>query len=212
MVPLYLIFTNGLPVPPISLEVQIWCLIQKHLSFNLVAVILATDWPVSLLIALQMFAMASLSSSDRVLASLSICTSCRVVAAFVLKPNSWLYHWRKFSWVSLSLAIYQFVVLVLAIKTQYYMWLLLVLSVLLIVECNVEWSCCGGCSFAACHAESVGSDELRKLGHRPGGYGNAVEDYWPRPGRSLMRAHPYSSRLSNIKALKLVKAVAGLEK
>jgi hypothetical protein len=44
------------------------------------------------------------------------------------------------------------------------------------------------------------------------GYGNAFEDYWPWPGRSIMRAHPYSSWLSNIKALKLVKAVAGLEK
>ena len=54
--------------------------------------------------------------------------------------------------------------------------------------------------------------QLRKLGHRPGGYVNAVEDYWPRPGRSLMWAHPYLSWLSNIKALKLVKAVAGLEK
>jgi hypothetical protein len=53
---------------------------------------------------------------------------------------------------------------------------------------------------------------VRKLGHRPGGYGNAVEDYWPLPGRSLMQAHPYSSWLSNIKALKLVKAVAGLKK
>ncbi len=48
-------------------------------------------------------------------------------------------------------------------------------------------------------------DELRKLG-------NAVEDYWPQPGRSLMQAHPYLSWLSNIKALKLVKAVAGLKK
>jgi hypothetical protein len=53
---------------------------------------------------------------------------------------------------------------------------------------------------------------MRKLGHRPGGYGNAVEDYWPGPGRSLMQAHPYLSWLSNIKALKLVKAVAGLKK
>jgi hypothetical protein len=60
--------------------------------------------------------------------------------------------------------------------------------------------------------ESNGLDELRKLGHRPGGYGNVVADYWPRPGRSLMQAHPYSSWLSNIKALKLVKAVASLEK
>jgi hypothetical protein len=34
---------------------------------------------------------------------------------------------------------------------------------------------------------------VRKLGHSPGGYGNAVEDYWPWPGRSLMRAHPYLS-------------------
>jgi hypothetical protein len=59
---------------------------------------------------------------------------------------------------------------------------------------------------------SVDRWEVRKLGHRPGGYGNAVEDYWPRPGRSLMRAHPYSLWLSNIKALKLAKAVAGLEK
>ncbi len=55
-------------------------------------------------------------------------------------------------------------------------------------------------------------DTLRKLGHRPGGYFNAVEDYWPWPGRSLMQAYPYLSWLSNIKALKLVKAVAGLEK
>jgi hypothetical protein len=51
-----------------------------------------------------------------------------------------------------------------------------------------------------------------KMGHRLGGYGNVVEDYWPWPGRSLIQAHPYSSWLSNIKALKLVKAVAGLEK
>ncbi len=51
-----------------------------------------------------------------------------------------------------------------------------------------------------------------KLGHRPGGYGNAVEDYWPWLGWSLMQAHPYLSWLSNIKALNLVKAVAGLEK
>ncbi len=54
--------------------------------------------------------------------------------------------------------------------------------------------------------------KLRKLGCRPGGYGDAVEDYWLWPGRSLMRAHPYLSWLSSIKALKLVKAVAGLEK
>jgi hypothetical protein len=87
MVPLYSIFTSGLPVPPISLEVRIWCLIQKHASFNLVVAILATDWLVSLLIALQMFAMASLSSLDRVLVSLRICTSCRVVVALALKPN-----------------------------------------------------------------------------------------------------------------------------
>ncbi len=62
--------------------------------------------------------------------------------------------------------------------------------------------------------QMLGANDLimRKLGHRPGGYGNAVEDYWPWPGRSLMRAHPYLSWLSNIKALKLVKAVAGLEK
>jgi hypothetical protein len=53
---------------------------------------------------------------------------------------------------------------------------------------------------------------MRKLSHRPGGYGNVVEDYWPRLGWSLMQAHPYLSWLSNIKALKLVKAVAGLEK
>jgi hypothetical protein len=52
---------------------------------------------------------------------------------------------------------------------------------------------------------------LRKLGHRPGGYGNVVEDYWPWLRRSLM-AHPYSSWLSSIKALKLLKAVAGQEK
>ncbi len=45
-----------------------------------------------------------------------------------------------------------------------------------------------------------------------GGYVDAVEDYWPQPGRSLMQAHPYLSWLSNIKALKLVKAVADLEK
>ena len=67
-------------------------------------------------------------------------------------------------------------------------------------------------NIATPHTESNGLDELRKLGHRPGGYGNAVEDYWPRPGRSLMQAHPGLSWLSNIKALKLVKAVAGLEK
>ncbi len=54
--------------------------------------------------------------------------------------------------------------------------------------------------------------QLRKLGRRPGGYVDAVEDYWLRPGRSLMQAHPYLSWLSNIKAPKLVKAVAGLEK
>jgi hypothetical protein len=54
--------------------------------------------------------------------------------------------------------------------------------------------------------------QLRKLGRRPGGYVDAVEDYWPRPGRSLMRAHPYLSWLRNIKAPQLVKAVAGLEK
>jgi hypothetical protein len=59
---------------------------------------------------------------------------------------------------------------------------------------------------------SVDHWEVRKLGHRPGGYGNAVEDYWPWPGRSLMRTHPYSLWLSNIKELKLAKAVAGLEK
>jgi hypothetical protein len=41
---------------------------------------------------------------------------------------------------------------------------------------------------------------------------NAVDDYWPQPGRSLMQAQPLLSWLSSIKALKLVKAVAGLEK
>jgi hypothetical protein len=89
------------------------------------------------------------------------------------------------------------------------MWLLPVLS---IVKCDIKWLFCGHCSFATPHAESNGSDELRKLGHRPGGYVNAVEDYWPQPGRSLMQAHPYLSWSINIKALKLVKAVAGLEK
>jgi hypothetical protein len=54
--------------------------------------------------------------------------------------------------------------------------------------------------------------KVRKLGHRQGGYVNAVEDYWPQLGRSLMLAHPCLSWLSSIKALKLVKAVAGLEK
>ncbi len=54
--------------------------------------------------------------------------------------------------------------------------------------------------------------QVRKLGNRPRGYGNAVVDYLPQPRKSLMRAHPYLSWLSNIKALKLVKAVAGLEK
>jgi hypothetical protein len=77
-----------------------WCLIQKHASFNLVVAILATDWPVSLLTALQIFATPSLSSSDRVLASLSICTLYRVVAVLGLKPNSWIYQRRKLSWVS----------------------------------------------------------------------------------------------------------------
>ncbi len=76
----------------------------------------------------------------------------------------------------------------------------------------IEWSCRGRCSFAAPQGESNGLDELRKLGHRPRGYGNAVEDFWPQPGRSFIRAHPYSLWLSNIKALKLVKAVAGLGK
>jgi hypothetical protein len=65
--------------------------------------------------------MASLSSSDRVLASLSICILCRAVAALVLKPNSWIYHMRKFLRVSLSLAICWVLVIVLAIKGQYYM-------------------------------------------------------------------------------------------
>jgi hypothetical protein len=46
----------------------------------------------------------------------------------------------------------------------------------------------------------------------PGGYGNVVEDYWPQPGWSLMQAHPYSSWLSNNKALRLVKVVADLKK
>jgi hypothetical protein len=59
MVPSYLIFTSGLPVPLISLEVWYRCLIQNHTSFYLVAAILATDCPVSLLIALQIFATAS---------------------------------------------------------------------------------------------------------------------------------------------------------
>ncbi len=106
-------------VPPISLQVLIWCLIQKHVSFNLVAAILATDWLVSLSIDLQIFTTASLSSSDKVKASLSICTLCSVVVALAVKPNSWLYHVMKFSRVSLSLAICQ--VLFLAIKEWYYM-------------------------------------------------------------------------------------------
>ncbi len=118
MVPLYLNFTSSLPVPPISLEVRYWCLIQTH-KLNLVVAILATDWLVSLLIALQIFATALSSSSDRVLASLSICTSCRAVAALAVKPNSWLYHAMKLLQVSLSLAICQ--VLVLALKARYYM-------------------------------------------------------------------------------------------
>jgi hypothetical protein len=37
---------------------------------------------------------------------------------------------------------------------------------------------------------------LRRLSHRPGGYGNAVEDYWLWLGRSLMGAHPYLSWLT----------------
>ncbi len=43
-------------VLPISLEVRYWHLIQKHASFYLVVAILATDCPVSLLTALQIFA------------------------------------------------------------------------------------------------------------------------------------------------------------
>jgi hypothetical protein len=74
--------------PRISLKVQIWCLIQKHVSFNLVAAILATDWPVSLQIALQIFVTASSSSLDRVGASLSICTLFSAVVALAVKPNS----------------------------------------------------------------------------------------------------------------------------
>jgi hypothetical protein len=70
-----------------------------------------------------------------------------------------------------------------------------------IVKCNIKWLCHGRRSFAAPHAESNGLDELMKLGHRPGGYGNAVEDYWPQPGRSLMQAHSFLSWLSNVKAL-----------
>jgi hypothetical protein len=161
MVPSYLIYTSGLPVPPISLEVRCWCLIQTHTSFNLVLAIVATDWPVSLLIALQIFATASLSSSDRFLVSLSICTSCSAVAALAVKPNYSLYHAMKFLWVSLSLAIGW--VLVLAIKMRRYM------AVVSIIKVDIKWSCHGRCSFAACCAESNGSDELRKLGSRPGG-------------------------------------------
>ena len=41
--------TNAFKVVPISLEVQYWCLIQKHTNLSLVAATLATDWPVSLL-------------------------------------------------------------------------------------------------------------------------------------------------------------------
>ncbi len=60
----------------------------------------------------------------------------------------------------------------------------------LIVKVNVGWLCCGRCSFADFCAESNRWDELRKLGHGPGGYCNAVEDYWPWPGRSLKQAQP----------------------
>jgi hypothetical protein len=119
MVPVYFTCMSSLWVPSISLEVQIWCLIQKHASYNLGVAILATDGPVPLLIALQIFTTASSSSSDKVKASLSICTSCSAVAALAVKPNSWLYHAMKYLWVSLSLAICQ--VLVLAIKAWYYM-------------------------------------------------------------------------------------------
>jgi hypothetical protein len=135
MVPLNLMFTSGLLVPLISLEVQIWCLIRKHVSFHLVAVILATDWPVSLLIPLQMFATASLSSSDRVLGSLSICTLFRVVTALVLKPNPWTYHKRKLSRVSLSLAMCRVLEVVLAKKAQYYM---AVTGLISLINCQMQ--------------------------------------------------------------------------
>jgi hypothetical protein len=74
--------------------------------------------------ALQIFATASFSSSDRVEAILSICTSYSAVAALAVKPNSSLYHAIKFLRVSLSLVIGW--VLALAIKVRYYMAVVIV--------------------------------------------------------------------------------------
>jgi hypothetical protein len=153
-------------VPPISLEVRYWCLIQKHKSFNLVAAILATDWPVSLLTALQIFAMTSSSSSDRGLASLSICMLYRAVAALGLKPNSWIYQRRKLSWVSEFCTICRDLVGAMCIKAQNNM------AVASLINCQMQCQAVvrGCCFFATCHEESNWSDELRKLGYRPGGY------------------------------------------
>jgi hypothetical protein len=46
---------------------------------------------------------------------------CRAITVLVLKPNSWIYHARIFSQVLASLAICQVLVVVLAIKAQYYL-------------------------------------------------------------------------------------------
>jgi hypothetical protein len=102
--------------------------------------------------------------TDLAVKLLIICTSCSAVVALAVKPNFSLYHAMKFLQLSLSLAIGQ--VLVLAIKVWYYMAVVgcidrqgqrrVVVSWLLFL-CR------------ACCAESNGSDELRNLGHRPGG-------------------------------------------
>ncbi len=91
--------------------------------------------------------------------SLSICTSCSAVAVLAVKPKSSLYHMIKFLRVSLSLAVGR--VLVPAIKERYYM------AVEVDMWSSQSWHGCH--SFAAHCAESNGLDELRKLGHRPGG-------------------------------------------
>ncbi len=78
---------------------------------------MATDWPVSLLTTLQIFATASSSISDKVFASLSICTLYRAVVALVLKPNSWINQRRKFPWVLEFLVIN--LVVAICIRAQY---------------------------------------------------------------------------------------------
>ncbi len=149
-------------------------------SFNLVAAISATDWLTSLPTNLQTFATPSSSSSDKAWASLIICTSYRLVSALQVKPNSLVNQARKFSRVSEFGAIILDEVTGCCIK-----WALFL--------CHSSWRVkwVGWTEKIRPWARGLCVMWVKTIGHGRGGH--------------PCGPNPYSSWLSSIKSLKLVK-------